>query len=105
MALSHGDRLALVWLTAWDTDQDATEFFDAWRAIVASRRPGAPAHRESVVDLGGADPYYLERRGTKVLSIEGPLEADLPELAARIWRRSTFEPNVPWVPIDVARAD
>ena len=71
------------------------------RAVVPERRRPTV----SVVDLGGADPYYLERRGTKVLSIEGPLEADLPELAARIWRRSTFEPNVPWVPIDVARAD
>ena len=53
-----------------------------------------------MISLGGAQPYYLERRGTKVLAIEGPLESDLPALADRIWRRSTFEPNVPWVPID-----
>jgi hypothetical protein len=105
MALTHGDRLALVWLTAWDTEQDASEFFTAWSAIVASRRPGGTAVGANVAALRGAEPYYVERRGTKVLSIEGPIESDLTELADRIWRRSTFEPNVPWVPIDVARAD
>jgi hypothetical protein len=105
MALAHGNELALVWLTAWDSEDDAKEFAAAWTAIVASRRPGTAATRGDVVELVGADPYFVERRGTKVLSIEGPLEAELPDLADRIWRRSTFEPDVPWVPIDVARAD
>ncbi len=105
MALTHDDDLALIWLTAWDSEDDAKEFATAWTAIVASRRPGTASTRADVVELLGADPYYVERRGTKVLSIEGPLEAELPELADRIWRRSTFEPDVPWVPIDVARVD
>jgi hypothetical protein len=105
MALSRDDQLALVWLTAWDTDQDATEFFTAWRAIVASRHPGTPVASADIVTLEGDEPYHLERRGTKVLAIEGPLDGDLSELAERIWRRSTFEPNVPWTPLDVARAD
>jgi ParB family chromosome partitioning protein len=43
-----------------------------------------------------------ERRGDKVLALECRLESNLPELAERIWRRSSFEPNVPWVPVDVA---
>jgi hypothetical protein len=105
MALTHDDDLALVWLTAWDSENDAKEFAAAWAAIVGSRRPGTPSTRDGVVELVGADPYFVERRGTKVLAIEGPLEAELPELADRIWRRSTFDPDVPWVPIDVARAD
>jgi len=103
MALAHGQDLALVWLTAWDSERDAIEFFSAWATILASRHSGTASTSDAVISLGGAEPYYLERRGTKVLAIEGQLESDLPALADRIWRRSTFEPNIPWVPIDVAR--
>jgi hypothetical protein len=104
-ALASGDRLVLVWMSAWDTEQDAREFFSAWSAIVATRRSGGTASGADVIALRGADPYYLERRGTKVLSIEGPLEPDLADVADRIWTRTIFEPNVPAAPIDVARTD
>jgi hypothetical protein len=102
MAMAHGPELALVWLTAWDSERDATEFSTAWATVLAGRHPGAAATSDTVVSLPGAQPYYLERRGSKVLAIEGPLESDLSALADRIWRRSTFEPNVPWVPLDLA---
>jgi hypothetical protein len=103
MALSQGQELALVWLTAWDSERDATEFFSAWATILAGRHPGAASASDAVISLSGPQPYYLERRGSKVLAIEGPLESDLPALADRVWRRSAFDPNVPWVPIDLAR--
>ena len=102
MAVGRGDELVLVWLTAWDTEQDAVDFHATWASILASRHTGTPRRAETIVSLGGAQPYYLERRGTKVLAIEGALDADLAELADRIWRRSSFEPNVPWLPIDLA---
>jgi hypothetical protein len=102
MALGRGEELVLVWLTSWDGEQDAKEFYAAYATILAGRRPGAAATTDATVSLGGAQPYYLERRGDKVLAIEGAIEDDLPALADRIWRRSTFEPNVPWVPIDMA---
>lgn len=105
LAVTRGDRLAIVWLTSWDTEQDAGEFFAAWTGILATRHPGNATAGADVVERGGDDPYYLERRGGRVLAIEGALETDLPALADRIWRRSTFEPNVPWVPIDVADAN
>ncbi len=103
MAVTRDDDIALVWLTTWDSERDADEFFTAWSEIVAARHPGAATRTAKTIELGGAQPYYLERRGLKILSIEGPLDSDLPELADRLWRRSTFEPNVPWVPLDVAQ--
>jgi hypothetical protein len=104
-ALAHGDTLALVWMTSWDSEPDATDFSGAWASVLAGRHRGAPSTSGTVVSLAGAEPYYLERRGNRVLAIEGALESDFTELAERIWRRSTFEPNVPWLPIDLARAD
>ena len=102
MALVHGDTLALVWLTAWDSERDAQEFFTAYAAILARRHPGAATATDAAIAVGGAEPFTLERRGDKVLAIEGPLDDDLPALAERVWRRSAFEPDVPPVPIDLA---
>jgi hypothetical protein len=103
LAVARGDDLALVWMTAWDTEPDAEDFYATWTTIVASRHPGAARRAETTTSLGGARPYLVERRGTKVLAIEGALDDDLRDVADRIWRRSSFEPNVPWVPIDLAR--
>lgn len=102
LALARDDELALVWLTSWDSTEDADEFFGAWSRVLASRHDGTPTTDETIIALESAAPYHLERRGTKVLAIEGALEDDLAGLADRIWRRSTFEPNVPFVPLDVA---
>ena len=45
MALAQGQDLALVWLTAWDSERDATEFFSAWATILAGRHPGRGVDR------------------------------------------------------------
>jgi len=102
LALGRDDELALVWLTSWDSEQDASEFFTTWARVLASRHQGTPETGDTVAALEGVAPYHLERRGTKVLAIEGALEDDLAGLADRIWKRSTFEPNVPFVPLDLA---
>jgi hypothetical protein len=107
VALARDDELALVWLTSWDSEADALAFFGAWLRVLATRHPETsaisnPAGHGEVATLEGAAPYHLERRGTKVLALAGALEDDLAGLADRIWKRSTFEPNVPFVPLDVA---
>jgi hypothetical protein len=105
-ALIRGDDLALVWLTAWDSDAEAREFFAAYAEILA-RKHGeavavAPTHGATDVVASAHAPYYLERRGAKVLAIEGPLDDDLADLGERIWRRSRYDAVVPWAPLDLA---
>jgi hypothetical protein len=103
MAVSRGDDLALVWMTTWDTEADAEDFYATWATILASRHPGTARRAETTISLGGAQPYLVERRGARVLAMEGALDDDLGDVADRIWRRSAFEPNVPWAPLDLAR--
>ncbi len=105
LALSHGNDLALVWLTAWDSEGDAAEFLAGYAAILAAKQPGSvapPAADATVVTSTGDVPCRLERRGSIVLVVEGPLDADLERAADRIWRHSTFQRTTPWVPIDLA---
>jgi hypothetical protein len=105
-ALARNGTLALVWLTAWDSEDDAREFFAAYGETLAAKHGGA----RPVVDgdlmsaAGGATPFHLERRTAKVLVIEGPLDTDLAEVAARVWRRSSYQPTAPWLPIDLAHS-
>jgi len=102
-AMIRGDEVALVWMSAWDSEDDAREFFTAYRSILARKHgEGGAQGGGDVVVRSGAQPYYLERRSDKVLALEGPLEDDLTELADRVWRRSTFQATLPWIPLDMA---
>lgn len=104
LALTRGPDMALVWLTAWDSEADAVEFWNAYAEVLAARHRDTTPTRptKGAIALAGAQPYYLERRATKVLAIEGPLDSDLPEVAERVWRRSTSEPSLPWMPLELA---
>ena len=108
-ALVRGEdqAIATAWLTAWDSQQDATEFFTAYAEILAAKHPGTPPARreQAVLSLAGPRPYYLEQRDTKVLAIEGPLESDLADAADRMWRRSSYEATVPWLPMELGRVE
>jgi hypothetical protein len=71
-ALSHGDALVIVWMTAWDSTADAAEFADA----LARATPDA----------------RVERREDRVLALLGPVGGpDLQQLAARVWRGTRME--------------
>ena len=103
VALTKGAQTGLIWMSAWDTERDASEFESAYREVLA-RKLGGVAKPEAAAPAPIGEPaYYLERRGTKVLTIEGPLQPDVDALADQVWRRTTFEPVMPWVPIDLAR--
>jgi len=112
VALTHGDDIALAWMTAWDNEKEAAEFFEGYAAILAAKHPGgapapaaasAPDSDAVVIASTGAAPYRLERRGAMVLSVEGPLDADLSRATERVWKHTTSQRTTPWVPIDLAR--
>ncbi|TMA58776.1 MAG: hypothetical protein E6J75_04575 [Deltaproteobacteria bacterium] len=67
-ALARGDDLVLVWMTAWDTRADATEFFEAMPDVLPGTR--------------------VERRGERVLVLLGPPDV-LDGVSARVWARTT----------------
>jgi len=69
-ALTRGDALVIVWLSAWDTEADAIELADALPSLL----PDAT----------------VERRGSRVLMLLGP---DTAGLAPRVWSRSRLSPT------------
>lgn len=87
--LKPGGGATLVQGTVWDSTEDAEEFARAYKERIAKRYPNAAgiasdsAAIEWKTDLGLA---YLERRGNRVVIIEGFRGEDVAPLAAAIWK-------------------
>lgn len=90
----RADEVFLAQLTAWDTEDDAREFFDAYAKRTARRYPSAgepartvvDAHRESVNWATSEGGVILELHGNRVLMIEGlPASADKSALLKSFW--------------------
>ena len=65
--------IAGVWMTLWDTEEDAKEFFAAYALVLDAKHEGA---EKTVSDqkadyLKGGIAAALERRGTEVLILDG----------------------------------
>jgi hypothetical protein len=69
------DRLGLVWLSTWDSDDDAREFLESYAAYQGSkvRGLGKPPHPlpDSVWRNDNDQLYVIQRRGRDVAVIEG----------------------------------
>lgn len=89
-----GDAL-LVQLTAWDTEADAREFFDAYTKRTGQRYPGAVEQPRSVEPEREVASWkttegevVLELRGDRVLIVEGlPAKTNTAALTKSLWRR------------------
>ena len=75
LRVKEGDRLVVIWLSTWDSEQDAAKFERVYRGALA--RKGSSAH--------------LERRGSEVLWIHGATEAETPKLARKAFQSLMVE--------------
>jgi hypothetical protein len=82
-----------VQMTAWDTDNDAKEFFDSYEKRTLKRYPDAkpstsnPASREQRQWDTSLGTVVMERRGTRVLVLEGlPKKADVNAITRNTWQ-------------------
>lgn len=91
---THSVLLAL--LTTWDTEEDATEFFDAYAKRTPLRYPNASALKSTPADPSATQLLWrtdegrvvLERRGASVAIIEGlPERADTDKLLNAVWQK------------------
>jgi hypothetical protein len=79
-------------LTAWDTETDAVEFFDAYAERTERRYKDASPLEHDKTGLRRAwqtseGAVVMERRGQRVLILEGvPEKADVQSLMAAIWK-------------------
>lgn len=87
---SRQGEMAIVWLTVWDTEADAGEFFASYsRALDKKSGVGRRILKaDALLDWRGPlarREARLERRGAAVLSLEGADEAETAKLADYVW--------------------
>jgi hypothetical protein len=93
-------EIVLAWVTAWDSENDAKEFFEAY-ARTLDKKCGAARQTLKdglVLDWRGPSARRearLELRGSAVLSIEGADAAETEPLAKSFWalKRSAPKPR------------
>jgi len=73
-----------VWVTEWDTQEDAREFQRAYRAILDAQGAERRAENTYVIPDGGfEDAFRLTRSGTRVTIVNGPTTEDLDDIRPR----------------------
>ena len=89
----HRGELVLAWLTAWDTEDDAREFFAAYARALDRKSGSARVGVGSPVEITRAEwpgsgtgrEAQLERRGPAVLAVEGADAVEARSLSKVFW--------------------
>lgn len=103
-AFSRDRATHLYWMSTWDSERDAREFFDGEREALGKR--SAPDEITTTAELAsgaGSAPWLVERRGVHVLIVIGSPPAELAERRERIWAESTFTVERPEADLDLGR--
>jgi hypothetical protein len=70
-----------VWVTEWDTEQDAAQFHNAYRAILDAHDAQSQGDNTYVVESGEfADAFRIDRQGTRVTIVNAPTVDALSEI-------------------------
>jgi hypothetical protein len=103
-AFERGKELHLYWMSVWDSDADAVDFFAAERDILGRKFPasGVSAAERRIVATG-PDPYLVERRGAKVLVAIGVPAKSLKKRVEDVWAKTGFTPERLERDLDLAR--
>jgi hypothetical protein len=73
-----------VWVTEWDSEEDAREFLEAYRAILRAQGGSQQATNVWVIDEGPyADAFRVTRQGTRVVIVNAPTVDDLDDVRSR----------------------
>jgi hypothetical protein len=101
IAYEHGDALHVYWMSIWNGEAGAREFFAAERDILARKFPQSTVHTEADrITASGANPYWLERRGDKVVVALGVPTNTVENRIAGLWANTTFTPEP--IPADLS---
>lgn len=83
--LGPDGRVVAIWLSTWDTEDDAREFFAAYEKAILAKHEGLEAGSGDRRVYAGA--HLLEIRGADVLAIENAPDG-VEALAGRVWNES-----------------
>jgi len=75
VAYRKGGDVAFIWTTIWDSDADADEFHEQYLRVLAMKSGPRPSRSD----------YYVEKRGSMVLVIEGLERQEISRHIDTVW--------------------
>ncbi|MDQ7779198.1 MAG: hypothetical protein RDV41_05760 [Planctomycetota bacterium] len=87
-------RVLLVWLTTWDTEKDAGQFFEVYGELIPKKYKDAKSAKSDEklkVWMTLEDMVSIEIRGTDVLVVESAPEGLLDKITSLVWEKTTKE--------------
>lgn len=82
-----GGALASAWLTTWDSEEDAAEFYESYAALLQAKHRGAAKEavpQKLILRSGAGRQSLIERRGADVLVLDGVDDATAARVNA-VW--------------------
>ncbi|WP_435067360.1 Hvo_1808 family surface protein [Haloplanus sp. C73] len=77
-------RHGYVWVTEWDSEQDAAQFHNTYRAILNAHDATSEGANTYVIESGEfADAFRIDRQGTRVTIVNGPTTDALADIRPR----------------------
>lgn len=103
-AFTRGDDLHLFWVSTWDDEAAAREFFAAESDLLERKFEGSSrsAGPDRVVTTSG-ESYRLERRGQNVLLAIGVPPAEMDARVAEAWAGVVIQPTPVQIDLDLAQ--
>jgi hypothetical protein len=104
VAFERDGEMHLYWVSIWDDEEAAKNFFSAESEILARMYPEPPRKpNPDRLTSEGAVPYWIERRGDKVLLALGVPAKDVSRRVEQLWAKTTFAPEEIHLDLDLAR--
>lgn len=109
LAFEQKGELVLGWITAWENDKEALEFFTHYRRALEKRHgvalETAPADGDSLTAPAQGDlSLLLQKRGRFVLFLDGFKPPRSLEVAEEVWKDLEIETEPLQIPFDLARS-
>lgn len=105
IAYGKDQAMHLYWMSIWDNEGAARDFFAAEREVLTRKFPGStPKLEDDRLTAEGTDPFWLERRGDKVLLEIGVPAGQASQHVGDVWAKTVFAPQPLEMNLDVAAA-
>ena len=104
---AEGESLTTCWLTAWNNETNAQEFFRAYGAVLTRQRglrlqTSVGSKNGLKAEVAGGTTTLLQVRGSLVLFLDGVESAQASDLAEQIWQDLETGPESTNFPFDTA---
>ena len=85
VAFRRGDEISFIWVTAWDSPEDAQEFYDKYQVILLRKYPASVLSNPH---------FHVEKRGHLVIVTEGVERSDVKKCIDKIWQGMALQEDI-----------